>query len=368
MLDLQFTCPITSIDMLSPPLSILDSTLYDLGCDDTGAHTSRSRAGTTSTDDSGRAELQHYLDSPQSSPSLTSHSTSTASSCSPYFSSLSSSYLSAPAPAFSPFPELSPETLSGEWCGKDARIQDSPEPYECPQTGSALPDANTAAMRYVHRHVSHRASLCIVSSEPQSRTHPVSNSFPSAAAVSLDSSFPMSSKESFSWPGMMANAHSSANLLGHNLSMAPASDGGYASTGGSHSANASPPRHPLSTEQRELKRQMDQARRDSKSAVRYRRSNSNSYLDDTATTTLNVPAYTSSTPSISLLAEAPTTGVAGQNYLSPYTQPQQEPSSAGLPGVPMYGASMQQQPMHPSYSVPMDFAHAYQQQPSPSYS
>ena len=157
----------------------------------------------------------------------------------------------------------------------------------------------------------------------------------------------MSSKDSFPWPGMMANHDSNANLLGHDLSMGPASDGGYASTSGSRSANGSPPRYPLSAEQRELKRQMDQARRESKSAARFRRSNSNPYLSDTATSTaLNVPSYTASTAPISLLAEPATTGVQGQNYLSAYNQPLHEPDSAGLSGVPMYGGSMPQQSMY----------------------
>lgn len=328
--------------MLSPPLSILDSTLYDLGCDDTHTRSSRSRAGTTN-DDSGRVELQRYLDSPRSSPSLTSHSTSTASSS--YLSPLSSSFLPTPAPAFTPFPELSPELLKGEWSEKDTRIRESPEPYDCAQAGSALPEASAVAMRYVLRRVSRR-SASHFSYEHRSCVHLVSNTLGSAAALSLDSSFSMSSRDSFPWPHMMGHADGSPNLLGHDLAMGPGSDGGYASTGGSRSAHDSPPRQPLSAEQRELKRQMDQARRESKSATRFRRSSSNPYLADT-TTAINIPAYTSSTPPISLLAEPATTSVPGQNYLSPYSQPLQESDSAGVPGVAhMYGHSMPQQSMY----------------------
>lgn len=152
---------ITFIDMLSPPLSLLDSTLYDLGCDDSGPHSSHPKAE-TATDDSGHIELQRYLDSPRSSPSLTSHSTSTASSSSSYLSPLSSGYLSTPAPAFSPFPGLSPEILNGEWGDNDARIRESPEPYECSQPESALSGASTVAMRYVPP----RPNVHIASSKP----------------------------------------------------------------------------------------------------------------------------------------------------------------------------------------------------------
>lgn len=179
----------------------------------------------------------------------------------------------------------------------------------------------------------------------QSYIYTSSNPSCSAAALSLDSSFSMSGKESFPWPGMMANHDANANLLGHDLSIGPSSDGGYSSAGRSRSTNGSPPRQPLSAEQRELKRQMEQARRESKSAARFRRSNSNPYLADATTPALNVPAYTSPTPPVSLLAEPATSSVPGQSYLSAYNQPLQEPESAGLSGVPMYGAPMQQQSM-----------------------
>lgn len=142
-------CPATSIDMLSPPLSILDSNFYHLGCDDSGSLPTRSRAG-TAPEDGRQVELRRYIDSPGSSPSLTSHSTSTTSSSS-YLSPLSSSYLPTPNAAFSPFSALSPEVLDGEWSENDVRIHESPEPYECslPTSRSALSDASAVAMRCV---------------------------------------------------------------------------------------------------------------------------------------------------------------------------------------------------------------------------
>lgn len=330
-------CPATSTDMLSPPLSILDSTFYNLGCDDSGSLPTRTRAG-TAPDDGRQVEFRRYIDSPGSSPSLTSHSTSTASTSS-YLSPLSSSYLPTPNAAFSPFSGLSPEILDGEWSENDVRIHESPEPYECslPTSRSALSDASAVEMRCVvpisvPRFTSPRP-------EPlQPLTHP------STAALPFDSSFPMSGKQSYAWPNMMANPDDHANLLGHHLALGGGSDAGYASTAGSRSINGSPPRQPLSVEQRELKRQMDNARRESKSAARFRRSNSNPYLEDATTSALGMPAYTAAAAPISLLAE-PATSVPGQGYLSAYSQPLQEPSSAGLPGMSMYGASMPQQSM-----------------------
>ena len=330
----------TSIDMLSPPLSVLDSNLYEFGCDESSAHSFQSRSGTT-TDDSGRAELQCYLNSPRSSPSLTSHSTSTVSSSSSYLSPLSSGYLSTPAPAFSPFPKLSPAILNGEWGDRDVRIRESPEPYECSQPESALSNSPSGAMRYVLRHIPRLAGPLLpvphlLATDPNHST----------AALPLGSSFSMSGdRGSFHWPVMMTSGDSDTSLLGNGLSMGAGSDEGFAPGSGSRSPGGSPPRQPLSAEQREIKRQMDQARRESKSAARFRRSNSNPYLADAPSSALGVPTYTSSAPSISLLAEPATTGGSGPSYLSPYSQPLQEPDSAGLSSVPMYGASMQQQSM-----------------------
>lgn len=80
---------------------------------------------------------------------------------------------------------------------------------------------------------------------------------------------------------------------------------------GSRSGTASPPRTSLSAEQRELKRQRDQARRDSKMHVRGRRAGSSSssgvYSPPPSLAVLSsgapsMPVYTSAGP-VSLLAE-----------------------------------------------------------------
>ena len=112
---------------------------------------------------------------------------------------------------------------------------------------------------------------------------------------------------------------------------------------GSRSGTASPPRTSLSAEQRELKRQRDQARRDSKMHVRGRRAGSSSssgvYSPPPSMAVLSsgapsLPVYTSAGP-VSLLTEPHTTHYHAQFspplsdhhhsqsnlYHNPYTAP-----------------------------------------------
>lgn len=162
----------------------------------------------------------------------------------------------------------------------------------------------------------------------------------------------MSDKEHFTWPGMMpGSTDDGANYLGHDLSSlgSAGSDAGYASTAGSRSSmNGSPPVHPMTAEQRDSRRHMEQLRRENKSATRFRRSESIPYMAETAgpsSAGLNLPAvYTSATAPISLLAE-PVASVPSQSYLSHYNhhQPLQDPNSAGMSNVPIY--AMQHQVM-----------------------
>jgi len=102
------------------------------------------------------------------------------------------------------------------------------------------------------------------------------------------------------------------------------------------SLSSSPPRGSLTPEQRELKRQRDHARRDSKTRIRRERSTSNPYVvsqkgsPDMLPRT--APEYTTSlTPSPLLSQESPSLGSTA--YLTPYS-PQ-----IGTDSVPsdMYG-------------------------------
>lgn len=121
---------------------------------------------------------------------------------------------------------------------------------------------------------------------------------------------------------------SSHDYLGHDLgSMNHYSDVSCTPPSTSRSVTASPPRGTLTPEQRELKRQRDQARRDSKTSVRARRTMSGSYGSQSPPMSMGefssataMPVYSASPSSISLLAE-PVTAVSGPGYISSYSSP-----------------------------------------------
>lgn len=164
------------------------------------------------------------------------------------------------------------------------------------------------------------------------------------ATFPVDSTFVMGKQNTYPWPAAMSTSpnSTSANFLGHDLTLGSSAEAEFAATVRSRSRTGSPQGHStLTPEQRELKRQMDQVRRDNKSASRFRRSNSNPYLPDSSSA-LSMPIYTSSMAPISLLAE-PANTVPSQSYLSPYSQPLQEQDPAGLSNVPMYASSLPHQ-------------------------
>jgi len=116
---------------------------------------------------------------------------------------------------------------------------------------------------------------------------------------------------------------SGSGLLGHDL-------GPYGSEASlspptvSRSATSSPPRGVLTPEQRELKRQRDQARRESKNVVRIHRAGSGSYVPSPPVTmadlaVTSMPVYTTAPAQISLLTEPAT--VAPSTYISSYSPP-----------------------------------------------
>lgn len=102
---------------------------------------------------------------------------------------------------------------------------------------------------------------------------------------------------------------------------------------GSRSVTASPPRSTLTPEQRELKRQRDQARHSSKLHARGRRTDSASSsaysppvtLPDMVTGASNMPVYTTAPPPISLLAEP-----SAPHYLPPFSPPLPDHSQANM--------------------------------------
>ncbi|KAK4451480.1 hypothetical protein QBC34DRAFT_401134 [Podospora aff. communis PSN243] len=150
----------------------------------------------------------------------------------------------------------------------------------------------------------------------------------SAVALPYDQ-FSMGSRNSFTWPGV----EQSNGLLGPDINHHYASDASLTPPSGSRSVTASPPRSSLTAEQRELKRQRDQARHNSKMQARSQRAGSGSSsvysppatLADLATGASTMPVYTTAPPQMSLLTDPPTT-----QYLPSFSPPIPDHSQAGM--------------------------------------
>ncbi|KXJ92322.1 hypothetical protein Micbo1qcDRAFT_61232 [Microdochium bolleyi] len=133
------------------------------------------------------------------------------------------------------------------------------------------------------------------------------------------------SRATYTWPGLDLNA----NFLDNSLcSVGPSSDAGMTSSSvDSRSITSSPPYPRLTAEQRELKRQRDMARRDSKASVRSHRAMSDYRASQSPPLPIHefnvgpsMAVYTSSQPQLSLLPEPVTTLPGVSTYLpSSYT-------------------------------------------------
>lgn len=149
---------------------------------------------------------------------------------------------------------------------------------------------------------------------------------------------------------MITHDYTSAYHTGSDPSLTPPSV--------TSSLTSSPPRHHGFThEQRELKRQQDRARRDSRQLSRLRRVSSQaSYMDSPSMSPipdvapLEMPTYSTSAASVSLLSES---APINAPYMPSYSPPLQDPSQAQMFPTP-YAHSMPQ-----SYGMPIEY------QPSP---
>lgn len=101
---------------------------------------------------------------------------------------------------------------------------------------------------------------------------------------------------------------------------------------GSRSVTASPPRTGLTAEQRELKRQRDQARHNSKMQARGRRTDSASSvysppvsLADMTSAASNMPVYTTAPSHLPLLTEP-----SAPQYMPPFSPPLQDQNQAAM--------------------------------------
>ncbi|KAI6088005.1 hypothetical protein F4821DRAFT_258462 [Hypoxylon rubiginosum] len=197
--------------------------------------------------------------------------------------------------------------------------------------------------------------------DSSSPSQPPATSNMSTVAVAFDPRMEMGiPRSSYTWPGL----DSGHDLLGHDLnSIGHGSDASLTPPSGSRSITSSPPRFTLTPEQRELKRQRDQARRDSKTSVRARRAMSN-YSSASQSPPMSmhefssaspVPVYTTAPSQISLLAEPATT--LASSYMPSY-------STSPLPdhGSPMFTPQFSSLP--PSDYLGLNYSPGYPPPPS----
>lgn len=329
---------------------------------------------TTNTNTHGFFQGLHIIDSPPA-PVHTSHLEPTRTTKTPgpgtprstYINALSSSHTSPsypPSPTSqlqaSPFPPLPEHILSQAWFNIPSR----PHP-----DGTPTLRVDPASDYSYHS-----------SPAPQPSPQPTSSGTMSTAALHFDpgfNHFSMGSRSSFAWPGMCKPDNSwpaphprqgdpsniaadvvleptNGGLLGQDMGhYAPESS--LSPPMHSRSATSSPPR--MSAEQRELKRQREQARRDSKLSARIQRAGSQGSHSgyDVASppptqgefahtsSMSSMPVYTTAPTDISLLTE-PTT-LAPQMVLPSYSPPLPSSNQMGFP-------SPYQQPQYMDYAYP----------------
>ncbi|KAI0404997.1 hypothetical protein F4802DRAFT_209927 [Xylaria palmicola] len=165
---------------------------------------------------------------------------------------------------------------------------------------------------------------------PRFISTPIGRTNMSTVAVPFDPRMEMGvPRSTYTWHSIHG-IESSPELLSHDVSsVGHGSDvNSLTPPSGSRSSTSSSPRPILTPEQRELKRQRDQARRDSKTSVRVRRGMSNhSYPPHAAqsppvamhdfSSASALPIYTTAPAQISLLAEPVTT--VGPSYMPSYS-------------------------------------------------
>ncbi|KAI1386195.1 uncharacterized protein F4822DRAFT_444681 [Hypoxylon trugodes] len=222
--------------------------------------------------------------------------------------------------------------LDTEWSQRQAQSQNTPSlrvnPARDSHSSSSLPPPHTSTM--------------------------------STVAVAFDPRMEMGiPRSSYTWPGL----DSGPDLLGHELGSVHGSDASMTPPSGSRSLTSSPPRFTLTPEQRELKRQRDQARRDSKSTVRARRAMSTySSASQSPPVSMHefsaaspVPVYSTAPSQISLLAE-PATTMAGSYMPSYSTSPIPDHGSPGM--FPQFSS------MPPSDYLGLSYSPGYPPPPS----
>ncbi|KAH6986676.1 hypothetical protein EDB80DRAFT_589994, partial [Ilyonectria destructans] len=152
------------------------------------------------------------------------------------------------------------------------------------------------------------------------------NALPSTVALQFDPSFSMGPRSAFAWPGPLeSNAFGNSMISPGPSSMGQVSGTSLTPPPHARSLTCSPPRLSLAADQRELKRHQDKARRDMRLVTRMRRTSSNSFVDSpppamtlpSATSTMSLPAYTTTSAPVALMSE-PLTIMSSLTYLQSY--------------------------------------------------
>ncbi|UPK99158.1 hypothetical protein LCI18_010093 [Fusarium solani-melongenae] len=332
----------------SPPSSVkMDPAATDGSCDNMNSPPARSTAGSQVSLTGGQFINSNISASPQSLPLESSRqppiSSPNSYSSTAYLSSSAaeSSYLPTPASQpYSPFPVLTPAGLNSSWSQTDQLQSDS-----------------TSSLRQQQG----RTSLQSLTSDSRQTER---SSDMSTVALQFDPAFSMGPRSAFTWPGPLESNASGNSMMSTGLSsMGPVSGTSLSPPPQSRSLTSSPPRLSLTTDQREIKRHQDKARRDTRLVSRMRRASSNSYVDSpppamglpSATTAMNLPAYTTSPAPVTLMSE-PATTMGGSTYLQSYSPATMEDQQAQSASV--YPTAYPQN-LQANYNMPVDYAAVY---------
>jgi hypothetical protein len=178
----------------------------------------------------------------------------------------------------------------------------------------------------------------------------------------FDPAFTMGPRSTFTWPGHLESSPVSTPMLPHDLvSMSHGSDPSLTPPSTARSLTSSPPRASFTPQQRELKRQQDRARRDSRLSHRIRRTNSNNSFVDSpppmslpdVTAAMSMSSYTTAPAPITLLTE-PASSLATPPYVPSYSPSLSEQHQPATVFQNAY-----QQPLQSGYSMPMEYPAIY---------
>ncbi|KAI5466424.1 hypothetical protein BGZ63DRAFT_420910 [Mariannaea sp. PMI_226] len=266
---------------------------------------------------------------------LTSSSNTYSSSTYLNASTVQSAYLRTPVTQpYSPYSGISPPVITSTWS----------------QPGSVSEGSTSSLSR---QHQTQGISL---------RPQPVRSAEMSAVAIQFDPTFNMGPRSAFTWPGPLESHGSNSAVLS---SMGQEPDPSLTPPVGTRSLTSSPPRYSLTAEQRELKRQQDKARRDTRLMTRVRRTSSPPYMTSSSPTmsltdgsnAVALPAYTTSGAPVSLMAET-ATAMAVSPYLPTYSpsmeDQHQHQHTQSAPVYPAYPQNLQS-----NYTMPMDYTNVY---------